>query len=236
MLPDDTPTAKTCTACGITKPLDDFYKSPNGRFGRQSRCIPCHKAASKRWVQGHPERTREIRNASNARNRDKVIARNRAFYAAHRERRLAEARAYKAKHRDRINERTREQRASLPPEVRKARWLRYRQTNPEQRRERSRAYQKANAAKFAAYAQERRARVRSAPKVERIDRNAIYDRDRGICHICGKHVPRKLMTLDHLIPLSKGGEHTARNLAVAHRSCNSKRGAGWLPAQLRLLG
>ncbi len=38
------------------------------------------------------------------------------------------------------------------------------------------------------------------------------------------------------IPLSKGGPHTAANLSVAHRSCNSRRHAGRLPAQLRLIG
>jgi 5-methylcytosine-specific restriction endonuclease McrA len=44
------------------------------------------------------------------------------------------------------------------------------------------------------------------------------------------------MTLDHLIPLSKGGNHTSDNLALAHGRCNSRRGAGRIPAQLRLLG
>lgn len=41
-------------------------------------------------------------------------------------------------------------------------------------------------------------------------------------------------TMDHLVPLSKGGDHSWENVALAHRSCNSKRGAGRLPAQLRL--
>lgn len=32
------------------------------------------------------------------------------------------------------------------------------------------------------------------------------------------------MTLDHIIPLSKGGSHTADNLQCAHFMCNSKKG------------
>lgn len=71
---------------------------------------------------------------------------------------------------------------------------------------------------------------------EKIDREAIIKRDKSICHICQKHVVRKDLTLDHLIPLFHGGSDTATNLAVAHRSCNARRGTGRLPAQLRMFG
>lgn len=85
-----------------------------------------------------------------------------------------------------------------------------------------------------AHAEIRRARKLAAPVIEKIDRAAIYLRDAGKCHLCHKKVPRAVFTLDHLTPLSRGGEHSHRNLAVAHRSCNSSRGAGRRPAQLRL--
>jgi 5-methylcytosine-specific restriction endonuclease McrA len=67
-----------------------------------------------------------------------------------------------------------------------------------------------------------------------IDPREIYDRDGGRCHICGKRVTFERMTLDHLVPVSKGGEHVALNVRIAHGSCNSSRGAGRLPAQLIL--
>lgn len=82
----------------------------------------------------------------------------------------------------------------------------------------------------------RRARMRNAERVERIDPLYVHDRDGGICHICGKGVALAEMTLDHLVPLSKGGNHTHDNVCVAHLSCNSSRGAGRLPAQLLLIG
>jgi 5-methylcytosine-specific restriction endonuclease McrA len=70
----------------------------------------------------------------------------------------------------------------------------------------------------------RRARQRGAPRVEKIDRAAIIARDQSICHLCGLVVPPEEMSLDHLIPLARGGSHTADNLAVAHLVCNKKRG------------
>jgi|GEM_PF-3546298 hypothetical protein len=55
----------------------------------------------------------------------------------------------------------------------------------------------------------------------------VWDRDKGICGICGKPVPFEKFELDHIRPLSKGGTHTFSNVQVAHRSCNSRKGARW---------
>src|SRR5207244_1924604 len=82
----------------------------------------------------------------------------------------------------------------------------------------------------------RRAQIKRAPTLELVNRQMIYERGGGRCHICGHKVSAAAFHLDHLVPLSDGGEHTARNLAVAHPFCNLSRGPGRLPAQLRLLG
>lgn len=70
----------------------------------------------------------------------------------------------------------------------------------------------------------------------------IADRDGWVCHICQRRIPDKGSwtnedddpTIDHLVPLSRGGEHTRVNVAIAHRLCNSCRGATGI-AQLRLI-
>ena len=54
--------------------------------------------------------------------------------------------------------------------------------------------------------------------------DAIYTRDEGVCHLCGELTPRREATLDHVVPLSKGGSDHHTNLRLAHRSCNSGRG------------
>ena len=62
-------------------------------------------------------------------------------------------------------------------------------------------------------------------------RAAIYARDEYTCQLCGKkciqdenRVHADHITIDHIVPYSKGGAHTADNLRVACRSCNVKRG------------
>ncbi|HEY2510181.1 MAG TPA: HNH endonuclease signature motif containing protein [Polyangiaceae bacterium] len=57
-----------------------------------------------------------------------------------------------------------------------------------------------------------------------IDRAAVFDRDNGYCYVCKLKVAWELMTLDHVVPLAKGGAHTEDNLRVAHRACNSEKG------------
>jgi|TARA_R100000482_G_C5027241_1_gene102423 5-methylcytosine-specific restriction endonuclease McrA len=51
-------------------------------------------------------------------------------------------------------------------------------------------------------------------------RNLIYKRDKNKCQYCGS---TKNLTIDHVIPKSKGGQDTWENLVVACSSCNVKK-------------
>lgn len=64
--------------------------------------------------------------------------------------------------------------------------------------------------------------------VEDVSYNGIYKRDHGICKICGlpviydKHADNNWSgTIDHIVPVSLGGEHSMNNCQLAHRLCNS---------------
>ncbi|MEY9839690.1 HNH endonuclease [Streptacidiphilus sp. EB103A] len=64
-------------------------------------------------------------------------------------------------------------------------------------------------------------------RTEPINRAAIYERDGGLCGICGLPVPADGFHLDHITPLSLGGAHGPENLRVTHEVCNTDRGNGW---------
>lgn len=51
-------------------------------------------------------------------------------------------------------------------------------------------------------------------------RRIIYNRYHGKCAICGQPVPFKQMTIDHIIPTSKGGDDSFSNMQCACDSCN----------------
>ena len=52
------------------------------------------------------------------------------------------------------------------------------------------------------------------------ERVAIYDRNHGRCAICGRYVPFADFTVDHIIPISKGGTNNMDNLQCACKTCN----------------
>ena len=58
---------------------------------------------------------------------------------------------------------------------------------------------------------------------EEITLKKLYIRDKGICGICGKPVPSKQASPDHIKPLGKGGTHTWDNIQLAHVSCNKSK-------------
>lgn len=58
------------------------------------------------------------------------------------------------------------------------------------------------------------------------ERVVIYNRCKGRCGICGKFVPYDVFTIDHIVPLEKGGTNAMENLQCAHSWCNYvKRGS-----------
>ena len=72
---------------------------------------------------------------------------------------------------------------------------------------------------------------------EDINLHALFKRDRGVCYLCGKECDwndyiirdRTVIcgdlypSIDHVVPLSKGGKHSWANIKLAHRKCNCNK-------------
>lgn len=88
----------------------------------------------------------------------------------------------------------------------------------------------------------RRARTKSG-RIEAVNPIKVFERDAWRCQSCRKPTPRKLRgssapmapEMDHIVPLSKGGEHSYRNVQCLCRQCNGAKGDG-AGGQLRLFG
>lgn len=86
----------------------------------------------------------------------------------------------------------------------------------------------------------RRARLNGAVS-ERVDRLVVFARAGWRCVLCGRPTPRALIgtgslqrpTLDHIVPLSRGGSHTYANVQCACLSCNSRKSTKTI-GQLRM--
>lgn len=59
----------------------------------------------------------------------------------------------------------------------------------------------------------------------RENRLKVFERDGYLCKYCGKQLTRFTATLDHVQPVSKGGDNSIANLVTACLHCNSRRGS-----------
>ena len=46
---------------------------------------------------------------------------------------------------------------------------------------------------------------------------------KGICHYCGRKVGRENLTMDHVVPLSRGGKSKRGNIVAACKECNNRK-------------
>lgn len=54
------------------------------------------------------------------------------------------------------------------------------------------------------------------------ERKIIYNKSGGRCELCGQRLLFEEMTLDHIVPLSMGGEDSMENLQTACYACNCR--------------
>jgi 5-methylcytosine-specific restriction endonuclease McrA len=71
---------------------------------------------------------------------------------------------------------------------------------------------------------------RPHPRVK-LTRREVFIRDGYTCQYCGRQAHD--LTIDHVVPRSRGGVHSWENLVSACKSCNHRKG-GKLPAEARM--
>lgn len=107
--------------------------------------------------------------------------------------------------------------------------------NPDRIRENKRQYRAANRDKIRALNNARKAlqrgvEVNDLTAKQWTEIKALFKQRCAYCH-CKPRV----LTMDHVVPLSKGGHHTAANIVPACGSCNSKKNVGDAPTHQPLL-
>jgi 5-methylcytosine-specific restriction endonuclease McrA len=45
----------------------------------------------------------------------------------------------------------------------------------------------------------------------------------GVCHYCGRRFSPDELTMDHIVPIIRGGKTTKGNVAVVCKECNNKK-------------
>lgn len=198
--------SKKCSGCGLVKLGNMYHKSSTGRY--PSRCIECSREVSRNKYRADPDKK-------------------------HRQ-----DREYRERNLDRVREADRNRkRDPIKTKESHDKWM---ANNPGRAREHIKKWESENPDKVMDNSRLKRARRRNAI-IEKFSAAEIYERDRWICQFCYKRVDKKLKwpspmspSLDHIIPLSKGGAHERLNAQLAHLGCNMHAGTGGIK-QMRLL-
>lgn len=196
-----TPTEKPCTKCGETKPLTDYYRYARSKDGRKSHCRPC---------------TAEYDRHNYRRRRDERLQQRRTeFSGGHAMKQCPSCRRrlpWTMFQKDiRTTSGYRSNCRTCVAEMQRDYYAKKRRDDP--------AYWV------------RRHNLLAGAKQEPYTRESIFARDGWTCGICDDPIDRDLRapdpksaSIDHIVPLSRGGDDTPANVQASHFGCNSAKG------------
>ena len=209
---------KQCKKCGQEKPETSFPM----RFGKDYREHTCGMCKKRAHIARHPE-TKRLEGYRRAARRQGITL---AEYFM-----LRDLRAFRVAYRNRPKGlvvdgiRVRKSRVRCPLLQRAhdaAKSREYHARHLKKSRNRVRLWKQNNPAKRSA--QHYRYRTRFAALQQDLTENQWEAIKLVYGHRCAYCGQRKRLTQDHVVPVSKGGPHTASNIVPACRSCNSSKG------------
>lgn len=193
-------------------------------------CITClqHFSSHRSGANVCSDKCRIIKKRLRAKEQQRIKRQDPAF----REKQILYLRQYQENNRDDLNRNRREQYATDPDfrESRKQLAQRWARQNPERRKESCRRWNELNFDKVIS----RNHRNRTSWDLDPVLVKLVYEYYDYICVYCGKRGGK--LSLEHILPVSRGGTDDFNNLAVACRRCNPKKGKKTLLEFLIYLG
>ena len=239
---------KICSKCKEVRLLSEFAKQKGATSGIRSQCKHCDKEYRKA-------------NAERIAAYDKIYQKE--YAKNNRERLRARLRDYYLRNKEKTQEWFKEHGKQYRQENKVAiavRSKRYRDKTKKQQAEYSKKYRQDNKERIAAYCRKHRQtpeakdnHIQSTHKrralqlgatVEKFHAVDVFKRDGYKCQLCGRKTRPDYKNcnlplypnLDHIVPLSKGGEHSKKNTQCLCRECNVRKHNSGTGDQLRLFG
>lgn len=197
---------KVCSRCGDAKPRGEFQRRRASSDGLQPRCKSCAAAYKRAYYAANRERVlAAVKEYDKSRPRS---PKPKLTDEQRKEARRARDRRFKARHAERL---------ALEKRL-------YRQAHPEKSAAQWKAWASANRERAAASGRRWRA-AKAAALSEPYTRAAVWAKSDGLCGICaGPLSDSEVWHIDHIAPISRGGDDTLANVQAAHARCNLSKG------------
>jgi len=172
------------------------------------------------------DKHRAYQKAYNKAHKDEI----KAYQKAYRKTRTDESRAYREAHKDERKANNKAYRKSHKDDIKASNKARY-----EAHRDDRKTYQKAYNEVYPEVARLGRRKYRALKRGashEPYTTDYVFERDNWMCQICGRKINKRLKwpnpqskSIDHIIPLSRGGNDSPLNVQAAHLRCNVGKNA-----------
>jgi 5-methylcytosine-specific restriction endonuclease McrA len=187
----------TCFRCKQTKPLNEFTKNKGKPSGYDNCCKRCNNERVKAWVEANPEKRKQYRQEYYEKNKESLIEKSKKYLQENFEKMKEAKRQYQLSHRSVGQNSLRLWRSKPENKIKESeRRKKWAQEHPEEIRVKN---------------HNRRVRMRSqGERVTAAEWKALKEKYGNKCIVPG--CDRTDVTMDHVIPISKGGRNTIDNI------------------------
>lgn len=139
------------------------------------------------------------------------------------------------RNKDKVKKNVKEWRARFPDKIRKIR-REYVKNNPDKIKELNRKWYKDHPEKTRAKNRKYKSRKRgNGGVITVLQEKELYKFYNFTCLCCERREPEVKMTLDHVLPISKGGKNVIENAQPLCKSCNSRKNNRHIDYRKKLL-
>lgn len=214
---------RVCTICKEYKSFDNYHKAKSRKYGYHNVCKPCKSLSDKKSHQKHREKRIEYMSKRYEENKERLLKECKVYRDNNKESIAEYKKHWHVRNKESVNERSRV----------------WREKNKEQNIESKKNWYRNNRDRVYANISKRRS-SKFFVRFSKFMRNDILERDNWECQSCGVKVHDRNIGgndkrylwddefkahLDHVIPISKGGDSTPENIQVLCRTCNLSKKA-----------
>jgi 5-methylcytosine-specific restriction endonuclease McrA len=209
---------KKCSKCGIEKDISSFEKRKDSKDGLRGSCKECKKKQPyylsqkrkdglKKYAQTHKAERNEALKIWREKNREALREYHRIYMNLRYHKDLEKSREYGKT----LAENRNKNRPEYYSNYRKERYLKIKDTLKYKLMKKQSEF--------------KRRSITNQTKIDADQLTKLIQDSNNTCFWCDCDIPKGELHLDHIYPLSKGGENIIYNLVVSCKTCNLKKHA-----------